>query len=359
MDGHDQSGFFQGRYKILDDLEFAAGVRYTRDTRALEHLGNTYVHTGATFLSPAGEYTGGSLTDSNWSPEATLTYALRRDMIVYAAYKTGYKSGTFGMPVVIPVGQTAKGTLLQPETSKGGEIGFKGEFLDHLLRLQTAVYTYNFDNLQTVSFDSATVSYVYGNAAVARTRGAEVQLDWRAMRELTINAAIAYNQARYLKYKNAQCYAGEAAPLCVDGHQDLGGAPLPYASDWMGNLGFTYDHPLGRNHFVVYASGDYQTRYNASEINIPHAEIGGYPLIDAGAHFGRADGLWDVALLGRNLTNSVSFHGRERLHRRAVRSVGHNGCHAPARDVDRAQFAFLTPRGPSTALGCSDHAGVA
>jgi iron complex outermembrane receptor protein len=105
------------------------------------------------------------------------------------------------------------------------------------------------------------------------------------MRELTVNAAIAYNQARYLEYANAQCYAGEAAPLCIDGHQDLAGAPLPYASDWMGDVGFTYDRPLGRNHVVVYASGSYQTRYNASKINIPHAEIGGYPLIDAGVHF--------------------------------------------------------------------------
>src|SRR5690606_5214879 len=126
----------------------------------------------------------------------------------------------------------------------------------------------DFDNLQSVSFDSATVSYVFSNAGKARTRGVELQADWAATSALTVNAAVAYNKARYEKYPDAQCYAGQPAPACVNGLQDLKGKRLPYASDWMGLVGFNYNHSLGDYRLVLYGSVSYRTKYNASQINI-------------------------------------------------------------------------------------------
>jgi hypothetical protein len=81
---------------------------------------------------------------------------------------------------------------------------------------------------------------------------------------------------------------------------------LHYASDWVGVLGFNYDQPVGKNHVVLYANVNYQTRYNVSEINIPTTDVAGYALINAGVPFGGPDGLWDVAVIGKNLTNQ--FH---------------------------------------------------
>lgn len=301
---HTQSAFFEGRYEILSNLELSAGARYTHDTSALEHLGNSFVHAGATFLSPAGLYSNGSLSNSNWSPAATLKYTIAPDRMLYVAYKTGFKAGTFGMPNVISLGNTPDTTRLKPEKSKGYEVGFKGEFLDHRLRTLATLYTYDFDDLQTVSFDAAAVSYVFSNAAAARTRGAELQTDWLATSKLELNADLAYNQARYLSYANAQCYGGEAPSQCVAGVQNLSGVALPYASDWIGVVGGRFNQPIGENYvFTAFADINYQTRYNVSEVNIPAAEVPGYALYNVGFRFGRADGLWDVGLLGKNLSN--------------------------------------------------------
>jgi outer membrane receptor protein involved in Fe transport len=307
LDGESLSGFFQGRYKIKDNLELAVGARYTDDKRTLRDLGNTYVHPLAPFLSPAGLLQRGTFNDTNWSPEVTLTYSYAPDKMVYAAYKTGYKGGGFGMPNVISVGNSPDTTRLESEESDGFEIGAKGEFLGNTLRLQATAYTYDFDNLQSVSFDSATVSYVFSNAGKARTRGVELQADWAATSALTVNAAVAYNKARYEKYPDAQCYAGQPAPACVNGLQDLKGKRLPYASDWMGLVGFNYNHSLGDYRLVLYGSVSYRTKYNASQINIPDAEIDGYELIDAGVRFGPENGLWELALIGRNLSDEYHF----------------------------------------------------
>jgi iron complex outermembrane recepter protein len=308
LDGHTISPFVEASYQILSNLELSGGVRYTDDHRGISNLGNSFVHTGATFLSPAGLYTSGSFSDNNWSPEATLTYHFTPDIMTYAAYKTGFKSGTYGMPNVISVGQTADTTKLLPEKSHGEELGFKGEFLDHTLRVLGDIYTYDFSDLQTVSFNGQTVSYIFANAAESRTRGVELEVEWRALSELTLDAKVGYNKAIFVSYATAQCYGGQTpAEGCVGGVQNLSGDALPHSSLVSGVAGFNYDHPVGNYHVVFYGNANYNTRFNASEINIPHAEEGGFGTYDAGIRTGPTAGPWEVAFYGRNLGNKWWF----------------------------------------------------
>jgi outer membrane receptor protein involved in Fe transport len=307
--GRTGSAFVEGRYQILDNLEFAGGARYTYDRRYLGNLGNLRLHAGAdSFLSPAGRITSGDFSDNNWSPEATLTYHFTPSFMVYGAYKTGFKAGTYGMPNVIGIGQTADTTKLLPEKSKGGEVGLKGEFFDHTLRVLSAVYTYDFTNLQTVAFNGQTVSYIFANAAGARTRGVELETDWRAMSELTLSGKFGYNKATFLSYPTAPCYGGQTvAQGCVGGHQDIAGAPLPHSSLWSGNVGFDYDHAIGNYKLAFYGNVQFQSKFNTSEINIPRAEVSGFATYDAGFRFSPADGPWQASVYGRNLGNKFYF----------------------------------------------------
>ncbi|HUN58525.1 MAG TPA: TonB-dependent receptor [Candidatus Binataceae bacterium] len=308
LDGHSISPFIEASYQILSNLEFSGGARYTDDQKGISHLGNSFVHAGATFLQPEGVFTSGSFSDNNWSPEATLTYHVTQDIMTYVAYKTGFKSGTYGMPSVISNGQTADTTKMLPEKSHGEELGVKGEFLDHTLRVLGDIYTYDFSDLQTVSFNGQTVSYIYANAAESRTRGVELETEWRALPELTLDAKVGYNKANFVSYATAQCYGGQTpAQGCVGGEQNLSGAPLPHSSLVSGVAGFNYDHPVGNYHVVLYGNANYNTRFNASEINIPHAEEGGFGTYDAGVRTGPKAGPWEVALYGRNLGNKFWF----------------------------------------------------
>ena len=60
--------------------------------------------------------------DTNFSPEVTSAKPTP-DLNIYAAYKTGYKSGGASIPTTITANLTNESIGFGPEESEGGEIG--------------------------------------------------------------------------------------------------------------------------------------------------------------------------------------------------------------------------------------------
>ncbi|HQR03254.1 MAG TPA: TonB-dependent receptor [Rhodocyclaceae bacterium] len=153
-------------------LDITPGLRYTRDTRdaALANNGSTTVFyapngisapvsgllfPGATQAVPAGYIvipgapivaaSSGSLTFSKTSPSLTLTYHLDDDKMIYGKIVKGYRSGGFNA--------SASSAALftrgyAPETLTSTELGFKGEFFEHRLRTNFALFQSKYDNQQ-------------------------------------------------------------------------------------------------------------------------------------------------------------------------------------------------------------------
>lgn len=302
-----QSVFGQLRWGILDTLELAGGARYTRETRdSLD--GNTYVHpNGPPTLRTAGDFFDRSLTNSNWSPEATLTWHPSDNQTLYGAYKTGYKSGGFSYPTVLTKVFTLANTVFKPERSKGFEVGYKAQLLNRRLVIQAAAYTTEFSDQQVSTFDQATISYIVGNAAKSRVKGAELQGTFAPVADLQLRGAIGYNDAHYLSYPRGGCPAGfTAAQGCTGGFQDLSGRSLPRAPKWQGNAGFTYGVPVA-NGFKLELNGDafYSSRYFLQDNLDPFAVQGSYWKLNAGISVGPEDGAWKLSLIGRNLTDKM------------------------------------------------------
>ena len=100
LSGTTTSGFGQLSLKPFPQVEIAGGVRYTHETK---HLHEVSVYGRGSFdattrVIPGSEDpTPGVLQtrygDSNWSPEATISYHPTHNSTLYAAYRTGYKSG--------------------------------------------------------------------------------------------------------------------------------------------------------------------------------------------------------------------------------------------------------------------------
>src|SRR3546814_1758178 len=74
------------------------------------------------------------------SPEVTLSWHPIDDTLVYAAYKTGYKSGGFSVPGNLSITATADSLRVESEKAKGGEFGIKSQLLDRTLLLQLTTY---------------------------------------------------------------------------------------------------------------------------------------------------------------------------------------------------------------------------
>lgn len=309
--GKTYSLFGQAIIDILPNLELTGGVRWTRETKRVL-VANTYVHgVFSTFgiVNPAGVALNGSFKDDNFSPEATLSWHPTPNTTLYGAYKTGYKSGGFSNPSILSAGQTINDLSFQPEEAKGGELGAKGRFVENRLTLTAALYNYKFTGLQLTSFDAAAVAFSIRNAAAARTKGVEVDASFIVDDRLTLRGAVGYNRARYLSFVGAPCYTAEtAAQGCVGGVQDLSGTALVRAPELNISGGASYDTPVTDTmNLALSLDGRYTSGYWMQENQNPLGYQNGFFLLNAAVRLHEPDDRWELALIGRNLTNH--FYG--------------------------------------------------
>ena len=301
------SPFAQLRWSINDQLELAGGVRYTYLKKDVDNF-NAFVHSAlgpnsALFL-PEGIVLRSHIRDHNYSPEATLTWRPTQDLTVYGAFKTGYKSGGASSLNILSPTFTGETLSFRPEKAIGGEVGFKGYLFDRSIRFELTGYSYKYKDLQVTSYDQPSFSFLIQNAASARIKGVELSAEWRATPELTLNGAVGYNKARYISFPLAPCGARSDGDCVPNGTHSLAGNPLVRAPDWSGNAGAVYDVPLGSGlRLGLNADIQFSSKYYTQEDINPLASQDAFVKLNAGVRLHDEDDKWELAFIGRNLTN--------------------------------------------------------
>ncbi len=308
--GETLSFFGQAILDITETVELAGGVRWTQEDKSTR-MQNNYVHPTANLVNPLnrrpqGLWLNSDYKDENWSPEVTLSWHPTDRSTLYVAYKTGYKSGGFSTPQGgIPGSWNELTPVFGAETAEGAEIGAKAELFDRAVKLNLALYRYTFDDLQQTSFNAVTFLYSIRNAAKARTSGVELDGSWRVSPYVSLRGSVAYNRAKYLNFPLSPCWTGQsAAQGCSGGVQDLSGEALARAPRWNLAGGVSYDLPVGSGLMIgLTADANYTSGYWLQETQNPSAWQKGFARIDASARLYDEDEKWELALIGRNLTN--------------------------------------------------------
>ena len=307
--GKTYSAFGQLRWKLIDALELAAGVRYTRETKDVAAL-NTYVHPigPALAILPQGSTLDVNYKDSNWSPEITLSWTPQEGTLVYAAYKTGYKSGGVANPSRLSSSFSGDQLLYDPENSKGIEIGVKSYLADRTVRIEAAAYSYLYKDLQLSAFDSALQQAFLTNAAAARIKGVELSGEWRPVQGLRLTGSATYNSATYKSFPDAICYLELTPGLPCFGSgqvQDLGGESLTRAPKYTFSAGAAYDVLVTSDIQIGFnASANYSSKYHTMEDHSPYASIqDGFWLLNAGVRVYQEGSGWELSVIGRNLAD--------------------------------------------------------
>lgn len=308
IDSDSYSFFGQVIWDVSDTLELTAGLRFTKDDKEASQQ-NVYTHFVfgplLGILQPVGSVLISDFDDTNVSPEVTIAYRPTSNMTVYAAYRTGYKSGGFSTNTVLSSSSTGESLTFDPEDAEGGEIGIKSTLLDGRLRLNVTAYFYQFDDLQISIFDAPTVSFSVANAADAETKGIELDAELWVASGFSLNAQLGFNQGEYNDFKNAPCIGGQTeAAGCVDGVQDLSGEDLTRAPELTGAVGFSFERALSNDWSIQLASkaiytDDYQTNTNNNPLSIQDS----FWRINARVSVFSSDGKWNFSLIGRNLNN--------------------------------------------------------
>lgn len=306
--GTTKSGFIQLAYAITDQIELSGGVRYTNE-RKRERVYSKFTGADRTFF-----FTPSEIESNDWSPEISLNYRPTQDITFFGSYRKGFKSGGFATPTVA-VTTTPSVNAFRPEYTKGGEVGMKLRLFDRSLRINAAAYTYNVSDLQVSSVNPTSGTITTQNAAAARVRGVEADFTFNphGIDGLTITGAIAYNQARYKNFI-ATCYGGQTiAQGCnqvpISGRftsQNLAGGPLSFAPDWSGNLSANYVFPLGSEFKAGLGGGvRFNSTYYAAGDLSPESVSRSVQFLDLQARIMDAADKWELAVIGRNLTDKL------------------------------------------------------
>jgi outer membrane receptor protein involved in Fe transport len=311
--------FGQVLWDIAPELELAAGARYTDEER--EHAQNNR-NPGQGAVGPT-TLRKPKISSSNVSPEVTLTYKPTENLTAFAAYKTGFKSGSFTSQTFVPPTTDAS---FQDEEAKGGEVGLKARMADGRLTANIAAYYYDYTDLQVGALELTQVpggQFVFAvrtlNAASATVKGIDFDVNYSpaAIDGLTLTGALNYNRARYDSFPNAPCGNGQTIALGCDQlfnpttqrylAQDLSGRRLVRAPDLAGFLGFNHAMTFGNEMTLnIGAGASYMDEYSTTLVDLPGFEQDSFVKFDANVALSGRDNAWEVALIGRNLDNELT-----------------------------------------------------
>ena len=239
-------------------------------------------------------------TNTNWSGKAGLQFDVARNVMLYGTYARGYKGPAFN----IFFNLTATGTNpIAAETSDAYEIGLKNTLFGGRLVLNLAGFYAKYSNFQANNPDlvAGVIVSRFTNAGTVSTRGGELDLIWRPMRDLSVTGGAAYTDARVDQF-NAP--AGSTAAQVIQP-----GTPLAYAPKWKGSLAADYRWRTGGAvDFIFGAQGNAQSSqlstFSPDPVVRALSTIKGYTLVNLSAGITDANDRWRVTFQARNVFNT-------------------------------------------------------
>ncbi len=199
----------------------------------------------------------------------------------------------------------------KPEKADAYELGAKMKFLGGALNWNIALYYTEFEDLQTSQYDG--VRFITKNAAEATSQGVETDIQWLATDYLTLGLNAAYNKAEYDKYKNTFCKViaedgTQADPSCISGQGDLSGERLERAPEWTGSFRIDWNSPLtAGTRLKVNAAANYSDEYYIQANLSPLHTQDAFTKYDLRVAVADSEDLWELALIGRNLSDELTL----------------------------------------------------
>ncbi|MEY4641693.1 MAG: hypothetical protein RLZZ227_1687 [Pseudomonadota bacterium] len=260
------------------------------------------------------------------TPSLSVQWDVLDDAMLYASYTEGFKAGGFDQRNLFLNATTGQ---FEPESVDGYELGLKSRLLDGAMVFNAALFRSEYDNLQVSTFDGV-VNFLVNNAASARSQGIETDVRWAVTDNLVLGGSLALLDAQWDDYRDAQCTALDLArapnancavsPVTGFLVQDLSGDDLLMSPDWSGNLSADYSWPLSgglrvQTQLLVYFQ---DARFLAAD-NDPATLQERFTKVNLRVALASDQG-WELALVGRNLSDKLTSPHAEDLPLRSTNS---------------------------------------
>jgi len=188
--------FTGGRLDIIPGIRWTEDDRYASlfDRRSNGVIGDP-VSTNPSVVGIPAEFDD---SFSETTPAFTLQYRVTEDVMVYAKYAEGYRSGGTAIRGTPTPGSLVFRKGFEPETLESYEIGVKGQFLDDRLRVNANVYLSEFTDQQiSVRNTDPVVGIVQNafdifNAGESSYEGFEVDMSASLTQNLRLDVSYAW-----------------------------------------------------------------------------------------------------------------------------------------------------------------------
>lgn len=291
--------FGETHISFAEDWTLTLGGRYTQEEKEIS--ANNFL----AFGTPTGFFPiGAVMAEEDWSeftPKVGVDYRLDDNVLLYASYAEGFRSGGFNGRNYTP----ADIGPYDPEYVKQFELGMKGDFLEQTLRVNLAAFLTDYDNKQEEIIQpddfGGTVTIVK-NAATVAIWGIEGELTWMASENLVINANFGHLDAEYDKY---------VADLNGDGvATDNSDLSLRRVPKWTGGINGVYTRDIGSGLLRAFLGYRYTDEYWVEVSNDPRGLLDSRGVVDAfiSYEWEWGDGrIVKVTAFGRDLTDERAF----------------------------------------------------
>jgi outer membrane receptor protein involved in Fe transport len=217
----ERAAFADITWHITDQFDVQVGGRYSwLDVRLKES-----VSSGA-FVGDAPAVRAQLVAKNQQSTYLfTPRWKLSETQMLYARFASGYRPGGPNIVTGVP-------PIYDPDTTENYELGYKADFLNGAIAIDTSIYHIDWKRIQLNLVDPATLFGFTGNAGKARSQGAELSVDWRLDGGLTIGTWVAFNDAKLVNWP------AEAQTACELGMGPCArsGERLPLSPRFSGNL---------------------------------------------------------------------------------------------------------------------------
>ncbi len=308
------AAFGEVNWRVIDRLTLTGGLRYTYEEKTVDYA--TTVSGGLQGVSTAlrnsqlsilrPQTYQGAVKDGALTGRANAAYELTDNVLGYVSYARGAKSGGLnasGLPLNAANQPALATVVIRPETNSSYEIGLKARLFDRRVVFNIDAYRSDVTDFQANVVDTgpgALRGYL-ANVPRVRVQGVEVDASATITRHISLRAAAAYADGRYISYPNGPCpieQIANATTVC-----NLSGNPLPSLPKWTVSLGADVTQParlFGQSgEFFLHADSSSRTR-TVDPSNSRFTVIDGYSVVNAAIGFRPRAG-WELGVYVRNL----------------------------------------------------------
>jgi len=213
-----------------------------------------------------------------WSPKLALQYQFSAQQQMYVSASRGVRTGGFN--TLAPMLDYLP---FAPEKLWSWETGLKGSAVNGRMHYTLTAYWMDIQDMQVMQMPSPGTIYIT-NAATAKSKGVEIDMQWLLQGGWQLHAGLAWNRTRFDRF--------------IDGNNDYSGKDNPFAPAFTGHIGARYQTENG---WYTQASVRAASRVYLDAAN--QYRRNGYGQLDLASGFMHGD--FDFSVYAKNLNDKT------------------------------------------------------